>query len=128
MSDYDYPNFRANVARRYRDHVRRVLGMVVPDVASGEELIALAKQIVNPPCEAEHGWRTDPPFPGVAGVPEKSHTGWHMLCVSRVHDTKNNNEEMGVLFMTLYSGRPTTVVVSARGTYVPEDYVPIAQR
>ena len=52
-------------ALRYRNHVQNVLGVTLPNVASGAELVALIKTIPVPDFEAGNGWESKPPFPGL---------------------------------------------------------------
>lgn len=125
MADDDVPFNAGGVMRAYRDHVITVLGYTIPAVTSSAELIELARRTAGPALEAEHGLSTDPPYPGAAERPEQMPTGWRMICASRLY---KGGIERGVLFTTFVSGRKSTVVVSAPGTVIPDDYKPLALR
>jgi len=121
----DYPMNRAIVMREYSEHVRHVLGPLVPDVASAGELIALAKTIPIPAIEAQYGWHTEPPFPGAVEKPEQMSDGWRMICASRLY---KGEEDLGVIFMTLYCGKPVGVFLQGPGNAVPEEYSALSSR
>lgn len=110
----------------YRDHAIRTLGYEIPNVESGAELIALAKKAEASELEAQHTFHTEPPFPGLADEPAPTaNGGWRLICACRVYE---GTQEYGVIFTTFVSGRPTTVVVSAAGSVIPETYKPLAER
>lgn len=121
----DYPSNRAIVMREYRDHVTRVLGPILPAVASAAELIALARSIPVPAIEAERGWHTEPPFPGAVENPELMSDGWRMICASRL---LSGDEDLGVIFMTLYAGKAAGVFLAGPGTAFPEEYSVLSSR
>ena len=122
MSD---ANFRAGITRAYRDHIISQLGWKIPNVTSGAELIALAQKVADPPFEAEHGLRTEPPFPGAAEKPDEMPTGWRMICASRLY---SGDQEVGVIYLTFVSGRTPSVVFNAPGTLIPKEYLPVISR
>jgi hypothetical protein len=109
----------------YRDHCIRTLGYTIPQVKTAAELIELAKKADAGELEAQHTFHTEPPFPGAGEDPEKMPAGWRMICACRIYE---GTEEAGVIFTTFVSGRPTTVVVTASGTVIPENYKPLASR
>ncbi len=116
---------KISIMTGYREHVMKAFGYRLPAVTSADELIALARRIRVPDFEAELGWQTDPPFPGACEKPEEMPNGWRMICACRV---LAKGTEVGVIFLTLYSGRPAAVYVSAAGTVIPGEYLPLANR
>ena len=54
-----HPDLLNGVMRAYRDHVIRVLGWQIPNVASSAELIELARKTEASALEAEHELRTE---------------------------------------------------------------------
>jgi len=118
-------NFRSGVTNMYRDHVIGILGYEIPKVPSADALIHLAKRITVPAFEAERGWRTDAPFPGVTEEPEEMRSGWRMICATRFYV---DNVETAVMYMTLVSGRTCGVVLSLPGTVIPKQYLPLTSR
>jgi len=118
-------SFRSGVTNMYRDHMTTILGYETPNVPSAEALIHLAKRITVPEFEAERGWRTDPPFPGVTETPEKMRTGWRMICATRFYV---NNVETAVFYVTLFSGRTCSIVLNHPGTVIPKEYLPLSSR
>ena len=118
-------SFRSGLTNMYRDHVIAILGYEIPKVPSAEALIHLAKRITVPAFEAERGWRTDVPFPGVTEEPEEMRTGWRMICATRFYV---GNVETAVIYMTLVSGRTCSVFLSHPGTPIPEQYLPLGSR
>jgi len=109
----------------YRDHIVSTLGYKLPDVSSAGELIAMAKTIKVPAWEAQRGWRTDPPFPGLTEAPEEGKGSWRMICASRLFV---GDEESAVIFMTLVSGKTATVAINAARWVIPERYLPLSAR
>ena len=115
----DHPGFRSTASIVYRDIVMAQLGYKTPPCDSGEELIALAKSLDASQVEAARGWRTDPPFPGKGEVPEHMPVGWRMICATNLYE---GAIPRGVIFITLMSGRTTTVYVNIAGTHIPKEY------
>jgi hypothetical protein len=111
--------------REYRDHVTRVLGPVIPHVAAAAELIEMARSIPRAPIEEQQGWHTEPPFPGAVEKPQEMSDGWRMVCASRLY---KGEEDLGVIFMTLYCGRPAGVFLQGPGNAVPEEYSVLTSR
>ena len=118
-------SLKPGVTGLYCDHVMAILGYEVPDVPSGEALVAVAKRITVPPAEAEQGWRTDPPFPGVAEKPAEMRGRWRMICATRLYI---DNREAAVMFMTLVSGRRIGINLNPPGTHIPKEYLPLSSR
>jgi hypothetical protein len=118
------PQYRTYILSTYRDHVIATLGWKIPVVSSADGLRGLAQRCAAPPFEAEIGWRTDPPFPGALEPPEQTPNGWRMICASRVYN--RDDVELGVIFMTLYGGRTTSVFVNGPGSLIPETWKPLA--
>jgi len=114
---------RPAVATEYRNHLIRTLGYQLPAFTSAEEIIACAKSVTPPPYEAEQGWRTEPPFPGLADRPEETPAGWRMACACRL---MSGDRELGVIFVTFFGGRPMAAVVSPPETEIPKQYSPIS--
>lgn len=115
-----------NFPQMYRSHISASIGIPLPEVSSGAELIELVKKIPVAEFEAGYGLQTKPPFPGFAETPEHMPTGWRMICACRLYDREEN--EIGVLYSTFVSGRRSTVVFNAPGTFIPEEYLPLASR
>lgn len=111
--------FRFSAANVYREHVIRQLGARVPAADTAAEFVALASSLTAPNAESTPGWRTDPPFPGVLEPPEKVPNGWRMICASRLFV---DGIEAGVIFLTLFSGKPPAVFVAPARTVIPEEY------
>jgi hypothetical protein len=118
-------NFKSGLSFMYRDHVSGLLGYEIPNVTSAEALLELAKKITVPAFEEERGWRTDPPFPGTTEAPEEMRGRWRMICATRFYV---DDREMGVIFMTLVSGRPTGLIINAPHSHIPQEYLPLASR
>jgi hypothetical protein len=117
-----HPDLLNGVMRTYRDHVIRVLGWQLPNVASGEELIALAKKTEASALEAEHGLRTEPPFPGAAEKPDEMPKGWRMICATRL---SHEGHDVGVMYTTFVSGRTPSISIVEAATTIPEEYSPL---
>jgi len=107
------------------DHVISTLGWKIPQVTSAGELIELAKRVDTAALEAETGLRTEPPFPGALETPERMPNGWRMISACRLF---SGVHEMGVIFMTFYSGRTVSIVINPPGTAIPAEYSPIRSR
>jgi hypothetical protein len=116
---------RALVTESYVNHVSVCVGDPIPDAVTAAEFVAAARRITIPVFEAEKGWRTDPPLPGLLEKPEKMAHGWRMLCATRLYE---GPQELGVLFVTLMSGRTASAFVAAPGTVIPKEYLPAASR
>ena len=111
---------RSEAATMYRNRLIQKVGYPCPNVASGEALINIAVRAAYPPFEAALGWRTEPPFPGAGEPPVEMGPGkWRMICASRLYV---NDVEAGVLYTTIFSGRPSAVVLSAVGTPIIDTY------
>lgn len=119
-------NARLGLINLYRGHLWDVFGPAVPDVSTGDELIALLKAIPTAKFEADLGVRCDPPFPGACEPPEQMPTGWRAICACRVFD--GNDREAIVLYTTFVSGRRPTMVYNPAGTVIPDRYLPLAAR
>ena len=109
----------------YRAHVGAIFPGLLPDAGSEAGLVELAKKLAAPAIEAEMGWRTEPPFPGSHERAEHMPNGWRMLCACKWY---KGDEELGVIFITLYSGKTTSVYITSPGTPIPGEYLPILSR
>jgi hypothetical protein len=121
----DYASLRPIVMRLYNEHVANALGRPLPNVGSADELRALAQRLRPPAFEAEHGWRTEPPFPGAMEKPEQMSDGWRAIGACRLFEGEN---ELGVIFMTFYGGRPAGAFLGTPGTAIPEEYSVLTSR
>jgi len=119
------PYFRMSAMDSYIWHARSFVGDPVPDAATAAEFVALAKRMPKPDFERANGWRTDPPLPGLLEKPEKIANGWRMICASRIYQ---GTQEVGVLFLTLMTGKTPAAFVAEPGTFIPEEYLPAASR
>jgi hypothetical protein len=117
--------FRTSVVEEYVDHASACIGNPIPDAETADAFLAMARRITVPEAEAENGWRTDPPFPGMLEKPEKMPVGWRMICATRLYE---GTREAGVLFVTLMSGRTASAFLGAPGTAIPKEYLPAASR
>jgi hypothetical protein len=110
----------------YREYIMQVLGYTIPPARTAEVMLELAKRIKAPAFEAEHGWRTDPPFPGSTPGPELiGGSIWRLVCACRLLNAADNTE-IGVLYTTLAGDRQPAVVPNPAGTFIPEEYKPLA--
>jgi hypothetical protein len=119
-----YPNLRPIVMKAYTGLLISTFGKQLAQVRSAEALIELAQRIPVPDFEAAEGWRTEPQFPGMGEKPEEMPDGWRMICASRLY---SGNVELGVIYMSFYSGKPLSVFLSPPGTEIPAVYTAIAK-
>jgi hypothetical protein len=96
-----------------------MLGFKVPVVRSATDLLEVAKRLDASALEAANGWRTEPPFPGYGETPQELPNGWRMMCASNVFV---GNEHLGVIFITLISGKPVAVVMNQRDSPIPSSF------
>jgi hypothetical protein len=112
--------FRTTATTAYLKYVMQTVGRVIKAVASPEELIALARTLDGAEVETEHGWRSDPPFPGVHEQPEAMELGsYRMICASRIY---KDDVEKGVLFMTFRSEKGPNIFIAGPTTVIPPEF------
>jgi hypothetical protein len=123
MNAEQFHTMRGGISLAYRERVMQVLGYKVPAVASAAALMAVAKRLDAAELEAERGWRTEPPFPGYAEPPQElPNGGWRMTCATNIFV---GNDHAGVVFLTLYSGRPVAVVMNRHDSPIPATFTAV---
>jgi len=108
-------------------HVVRNLGGCVSAESGAEELLALARRLLEagPGAERRLGIRFEPPFPGAtAGVEEAR--GFHRLVLAcTALDARR--EPVHVVFTTLIAGRRPLVSVAPLEARIPQDWRPLGR-
>jgi hypothetical protein len=107
----------------YRAHVRRVLGIQIPEVGEGGALRAVARTLADVAAlEAAEGLRTEPCFPGCAEEPAKMGEHWRMITAARLF---RNGEALGTIFTTFVTGRAPALHTGPPDAPIPENWKPI---
>jgi hypothetical protein len=122
MDSEKFNSLRGGIALAYRERVIGVIGYKVPAVDSAAELLAIAKRLNATELEATYGWRTEPPFPGYAETPDELPNGWRMTCATNIFV---GDEHAGVIFITLYSGKPVAVVMNRHDSPIPSSFTAV---